>query len=306
MINRPSISFIILTFNEERHIRRCIGSVMDIAADVFIVDSYSIDRTCELANSLGAKVYQNSWVNYATQFNWALNNLPIKTEWVFRLDADEIITDSLRRRLVERIDQLPEAITGVYMGRRVHFLGRWIRHGAAYPMYVLRLFRFGKGYCEKRWMDEHIKITEGKTDKIDADIIDDSKKSLGWWTEKHNQYALREAIDLLNMKFKIVVEDSIVPRLCGTQEQRNRWLKARYASLPLFVRPVVYFAYRYFIKFGFLDGVEGLIWHFLQGLWYRFLVDAKIYEIYHKGGTDSKSIKQVIEQEYGIDLKAVI
>ena len=107
MINRPSISFIILTFNEERHIRRCIGSVMDIAADVFIVDSYSIDRTCELANSLGAKVYQNSWVNYATQFNWALNNLPIKTEWVFRLDADEIITDSLRRRLVERIDQLP-------------------------------------------------------------------------------------------------------------------------------------------------------------------------------------------------------
>ncbi len=302
MSRKPDISVIILTLNEERHINRCIASIKDIAKDIFIVDSYSTDRTCEVAESLGAKVYHHRWVNHAIQFNWALNNLPISTDWVFKLDADEIATESLKKQLITRIGQLPGTITGIYIGRRVHFMGRWIRHGATYPLYVVRLFRFGKGYCEKRWIDEHVKITDGMTTRIDGDIVDDNRNNLGWWTNKHNNYALREAIDILNIKFRFIEEDGIVPSLRGFQEQRKRWLKIRYASLPLFFRPFIYFIYRYFFKLGFLDGRKGLIWHFLQGFWYRFLVDAKIYEIYSKGGTDSKSIRKVIEQEYGIKL----
>jgi len=306
MIRKPNISVIILTLNEERHIDRCIASIKDIAKDIFIVDSYSTDRTCEAAESLGAKVYHHTWVNHAIQFNWALNNLPISTDWVFKLDADEIATEYLKKQLIKRISQLPETITGIYIGRRVHFMGRWIRHGTTYPLYVMRLFRFGKGYCEKRWMDEHIKITEGMTIRIDGDIVDDNGNNLGWWTNKHNNYALREAIEILNIKFRLIEKDGIVPSLRGFQEQRKRWLKIRYASLPLFWRPFIYFIYRYFFKLGFLDGRKGLIWHFLQGFWYRFLVDAKIYEIYSKGGTDSKSIRKVIEQEYGIKLVDVV
>ena len=302
MIDNSSISIIILTYNEEKHINRCIGETIDIAKNIFIVDSYSTDKTCELAEALGAKVYQNRWVNYAAQFNWALRNLPIETDWVLRLDADEILIDPLKKMLVESIKTLPKTTSGIYFERRVRFMGRWIRHGGTYPMDVLRLFRFGKGHCEHRWMDEHIKITSGTTTKIDGYIIDDNRNNLGWWTNKHNDYALREAIDMLDIKHDLIQEDGIAPRLIGSQAQRKRWLKVKYAALPLFIRPFIYFIYRYFIKLGFLDGRQGLIWHFLQGFWYRFLVDAKIFEIYSKGGKDSESIKEVIEAEYGIDL----
>ena len=302
MNKKDSISVIILTFNEEKHIERCIASTIGMATDVFVVDCYSTDKTLELAETLGAKVYQNKWVSHANQFNWALNNLPITTNWVLRLDADEIVTDSFRRDALEKIYQLPENISGIYIGRRVHFMGRWIRHGAVYPMYVLRLFKYGKGKCELRWMDEHINISEGNIVTLDCDIIDDNRNNLEWWTTKHNHYALREAIDMLNMKYRMIDEDGIVPRLMGSQTQRKRWFKIKYASLPLFVRPFFYFMFRYFFRLGFLDGTQGLIWHFLQGFWYRFLVDAIIFEIYLKGGTDCDSIKRVIGREYGINL----
>jgi glycosyltransferase involved in cell wall biosynthesis len=301
----PTISVIILTYNEERHIERCIRSVTDIATEIFVVDSYSKDRTLEIAESLGARVYQNPWVNHAVQFNWALDNLPITTGWVFRLDADEIVAESLKEQILVQMGQLEENITGVYVRRRMIFMGRWIKHGSMYPIYVMRLLRYGKGYCEQRWMDEHLKITEGEAITFKNDIIDDNRNNLGWWINKHNNYAVREAIELLNIKFGLVQQDGIPARLMGTQEQRKRWLKIRYASFPLYFRPFLYFTYRYLFRFGFLDGSEGLIWHFLQGFWYRFLIDAKISEIYRKGGVDAASIKRVMKEEYEIDLLAI-
>jgi len=303
MSQHPDISVIILTFNEERHIVRCIENVIDIAKDIFVVDSYSSDRTCELAESLGANIYRNEWLNYAYQFNWALNNLPIKTNWVFRLDADEIATSSLKQQIVEQIHKMPEAVSGLYIKRKLHFMNKWIRHGGMYPMYVLRLFKFGRGHCEQRWMDEHIKITQGTTAEINGVIIDDNRNNLGWWINKHNNYAVRETVDLLNIKYKIREENPIIPQLTGTQEQRRRWLKIRYASLPLFIRPFLYFIYRYFFRLGFLDGRRGLVWHFLHGFWYRFLVDALIFEIQCKGGKDCRSVRRIISREYGIHLK---
>jgi glycosyltransferase involved in cell wall biosynthesis len=302
VIKCSNISVIILTFNEEKHIDRCISSIIDIAADIFIVDCFSTDRTCEIAKSLGAKVYQHKWINHSTQFNWALKNLPITSDWVFRLDADEIVTDALSKQIVSITRNSPETITGIYIGRRVYFMNRWMQHGGTYPMYVMRLFRFGKGHCEQRWMDEHIKITQGATIRVDGDIIDDNTNNLGWWTNKHNHYALREAIDILNLKFRLSERDSILQRFNGFQDQRKRWLKTKYTMLPLFIRPFIYFLWRYFVKLGFLDGFQGLIWNFLQGFWYRFLVDAIIFEILSKASSDSESIKRVIEKEYEIKL----
>jgi hypothetical protein len=126
---------------------------------------------------------------------------------------------------------------------------------------------------------------------------------LHWWIGKHNSYATREAIDILNLKYKFIKYDNVEPKLFGTQEQSKRWLKENfYAKMPLIIRPFLYFIYRYFLKFGFLDGIEGLIWHFLQGLWYRLLVDAKIYDIERRAKKENKTIPAVIKEHYGIDV----
>lgn len=273
------ISVIILTYNEEKNIEECLKSVYDWVDEIFIVDSYSTDGTLEIAKKYTDKIYQHPFENYAKQFNWALKNLPLKNEWIMRLDADERVTPELKEELLKKLPELQEDITGLYVKRRVYFMGRWIKHGGYYPTWLLRIWRKGKGYCEERWMDEHIKITEGKVFFLDNDIVDDNKKDLHWWIGKHNSYATREAIDILNLRFNFLKYDNIKPAFFGTQEQRKRWLKEKlYARMPLFIRPFLYFIYRYFIKFGFLDGKEGLIFHFLQGFWYRFLVDAFIYE----------------------------
>ena len=290
------ISVIILTYNEEIHIERAIRSVLPFAKDVFVIDSFSTDKTVDIAKSLGAKVLQNTFINYSTQFNWALQNADIKTEWIMRLDADEFVTDELQQEIIEKLPKLSENITGIYVKRRVYFMGKWIKYSGYYPTWLLRIWRKGKGYCEKRWMDEHIKITDGKVVFFENDITDWNLKPLTWWINKHNGYATREAIDMLNLKYKFFKYDEIEPNLFGTQEQRKRWLKIKYTELPLFVRPFLYYVYRYFIRLGFLDGKEGLIWHFLQGFWYRFLVDAKIYEIEKKAKEENIPIKNIIEE----------
>jgi glycosyltransferase involved in cell wall biosynthesis len=297
------VSVIIVTYNEEANIEDCLKSVSGWVEDIFIVDSFSADKTCEIAKSFGVKVYQNRWVNYAAQFNWALENLPIKSEWIMRLDADERVTLRLKDELLERFSYLDKDVSGLYLKRKVYFMGKWIKHGGYYPIWLLRIWRRAKGYCEPRWMDEHIEITEGRVLFLGNDIVEENKKNLHWWIEKHNSYATREAIDMLNLKYKFFTNDMIPSRISGTQEEKKRWLKENvYAKLPLFIRPFLYFFYRYFLKLGILDGKEGLIWHFLQCFWYRFLVDAKIYEIYIKAGKDKESIKKFIQENYRIVL----
>ncbi|MEL7585556.1 MAG: glycosyltransferase family 2 protein [Prolixibacteraceae bacterium] len=275
------ISAIILTYNEEKHITRCIRSLTGIADEIFVIDSYSTDNTVKTASSLGAKVYQNPWKNYASQFNWALENCPIRSTWVWRIDADEFIEES-GGPVRAQIEKLPDHITGIYIKRKIVFLDRELLHGGWFPVWHLKIWRYGKGYCENRWMDEHIKLTEGESIKIDCNQIDWNLNDLSWWTEKHNSYASREVIDMLDTKYLIFSENQIPPRLFGSDEQRKRWLKIRYVNLPLFVRPLINFIYRYFFRLGFLDGKQGLIWNFLQGFWYRFLVDTKIYELSKK------------------------
>ncbi|MDD3585525.1 MAG: glycosyltransferase family 2 protein, partial [Kiritimatiellae bacterium] len=198
------ISVVILTLNEELHIRRCIENVQPLARDVFVVDSLSTDNTVEISKCLGAQVFQNKWEGlYARQFNWALENLPIKTEWVLRLDADEYLYPELIDEIKAKLASLPEDVTGVAFKRRHIFLGRWMKRGT-YPVTLIRLFRYGKARCEQRLMDEHIELLEGRSVTFDGDFADDNLNDIGWWTAKHNGYALREAVDLLDLEYGIL------------------------------------------------------------------------------------------------------
>ena len=296
------ISVLILTYNEELHIERCIRSLLPFAKEIFIVDSFSEDNTVKLARNLGAKVYEHSWVNYAQQYQWGLDNCPIKTDWVMRMDADEYVLPGLALEIKERMLNLDSKVSGIYIKRRVHFMNKWIKHGSYYPIWLLRIWRLEKGRIEERWMDEHIKLSEGICIKFSNDIVDHNLNNLTWWSAKHNNYATREAIDILNLIYNFKQYDDLTPKLFGSQEERKRWAKIKYSKLPLFIRPLIYFIYRFFFKLGFLDGIQGFIWHFLQGGWYRFLVDAKIYEIYRQTDGKKEKIRIYLSSEYNIKL----
>ncbi len=296
------IAVIILTHNEEKHIERCLKSVLGFTDKIFIVDSGSTDQTVRIAESLGAKVIHNKWITYAVQFNVGIERNPFNTKWLMRMDADEYVMPELANEINQTLNVLAEDITGLYVKRRVMFMNQWIRRGGYYPIWLLRLWKNGKGICEELWMDEHIKLSEGRCVQLKNDIIDHNLNNLTWWTQKHNNYSIREAIDLLDIQYNFAETQRVEPRLFGSQEQRKRYLKIKYASLPLFTRPFVYFCYRYFIKLGFLDGKKGLIWHFLQGFWYRFLVDAKLFEVYFRVGKDKEAIVDFFKNEYDKDL----
>jgi glycosyltransferase involved in cell wall biosynthesis len=253
---------------------------------VHIVDSESTDRTVELATAMGAQVVVRRWTTYADQFNWGLEHCGISARWVMRLDADEEVTPELAAAIRDFLAAPPEAVSGMWVRRRVYFMGRWIRHGGYYPTWLLRVFRNGVGRCEALWMDEHIVLSRGRSIEIAADIIDKNNKDLTFWTDKHNKYASREVRDIVERR-RDAADGVLESGLGQGQASRRRWLKDNvYSRMPLFVRPFLYFFYRYFVRLGFLDGREGLIFHFLQGFWYRFLVDAKLYEWRRTHGRD--------------------
>jgi glycosyltransferase involved in cell wall biosynthesis len=209
--------------------------------------------------------------NQAKQFNWSLDNIDIDADWILRIDADERFHPDLTRELIRLIPTLPLDVTGIEVPRLIRFLGREIRYGDSYPVWLLRLWRKGKGRCEDRWMDEYIQLGEGSTVRVRGDLLHDIPKSLTEWTAKHNGYATRECIDI-----QVKREAAPVGEGHGF---RGKVKQSVYLRLPLFYRAFAYWFYRYVFKLGFLDGKEGLIYHFLQGFWYRFLVDAKLYEL---------------------------
>lgn len=293
---------IVLTLNEGKHLSRCLQSLHDVVQEVLVVDCFSSDDTVAIAKAHGARVLRHVWVNHAIQFNWALSQLDSDTDWVLRIDADEVMTPELAAEIRGRLPSLASQIEGVFISRRMTFQRQIIRHGGLFPIRVLRLFRYGRGYCENRWMDEHIKVT-GPTVTFAGELIDDNLNSLDWWTDKHNRYASREAVDLLNLEYGFMEHDSVASLRGGSQAGLKRWLKERaYARLPGGFRSIVYFIYRYVIRLGFLDGRVGFAFHFLQGFWYRYLVDAKIAEVRRHMIDQDADIKLVIKRVLDVDL----
>jgi len=301
------LTVIILTYNEELHLARCLESALQLTPNIVVVDCFSTDRTVEIAKSFEATVLQRAWDgSHSTQVNWALDQLsqlPTQTEWVIRIDADEVLTLELVGQIKATLPSVASQINGISCIRKMTFQGKLIRFGGVGKNRVMRLFRYGFGQSESRWMDEHIKV-EGQTIALSGAMIDDNLRSLAWWIEKHNGYSSREAVDLLNLEYQFAQQNSIAA-LSNSSIGIKRWIKENiYAKLPGGARSLAYFAWRYVFMLGFLDGSRGTQFHFFQALWYRYLVDCKVAEVKRYMKDHQVSPIVAAKNVLGIDLSA--
>ncbi len=265
-----SLSVIILTFNEEANLAAALDSVKGWAAEVFVVDSYSTDRTVDIAlerEADGVHVVQHRFENYSAQWNWALTHLPISQPWVLKLDADERATEAFRREVDARVLNAEPEEDAFIVHWRLIFMGRWLKWGGLYPNGNIRLWRRGKGRFERRAVNEHL-LVDGKVGVITAPIDHHDYKSLGHWIDRHNRYSAMEARALMGGN----VTGQTEPRLFGRPSQRRMWLRQWYYRMP--GRTVFYFLYRYFLRLGLLDGVAGFRFAFLHAT-FMYWIDLK-------------------------------
>src|SRR5215471_8237439 len=269
-----SLAVIILTRDEEKNLPFALESLSGTGAKVFVVDSGSTDRTCEIARDRGCNVVSHPFETHARQLNWAIDNLPLDGDWVMRLDADERLSEALRDELVHKLAAVPNEVGGLMLKRRVYFWGRWIRHGGYYPTWLLRIWREGAARCEDRAMDEHMLVSSGRIERLENDIIDENRKGIAFWIDKHNRFSDNEVASLQQAENVVTSGDA------GAPTARKRLFKNRiYGRSPRFLRAFLYWFFRYFILLGFLDGLAGFVFHFLQCFWYRLVIDAKIHEL---------------------------
>tara|TARA_B100002019_G_scaffold39811_1_gene33351 strand:+ start:4612 stop:5538 length:927 start_codon:yes stop_codon:yes gene_type:complete len=305
--NNLSISVIILTHNEELHIKRCILSAKKYAENIYVIDSHSSDKTVEIAKSLNVNVLENKFENYSKQFNWALENIKSDSEWLLRLDADEYLEENLIIEIREKLPKLNKNISGINFKRKHIFMNKWIKYGGRYPLTLLRMWKRNHGKIEDRWMDEHIILQKGEIITFKNDFCDHNLKNLSFFVNKHNWYASREALDIILDELKIKNnKNELLKNKTSDSALFKRIAKEKiYNRLPIGIRPFIYFIIRYIFLLGFLDGKKGLIYHFLQAFWYRFLVDCKVYEyrneIKNINNYDEKL--EVISKLSGLNLK---
>lgn len=271
---RVPVSVVVLTCNEQRNLAACLESVRDWTTEVFVVDSGSSDDTLAIASRYGVSTVVHPFTTHALQWIWALAELPIRTDWVLALDADQRVTSELKHEIAVVLNGFAEhsnAPAGFYIRRRQMFRGRWIRYGGYYPKYLLKLFRRDAVVIDHEELVDHHFGVRGRTECLRRDIVEENlnEATIATWIDKHNRYARLQALE----EHRSTRRDDSGASPFGSADERTRWLKMYWSKLPLYVRPCVYFVYRYVLRFGFLDGREGFIFHVLQAFWYRLLVD---------------------------------
>jgi glycosyltransferase involved in cell wall biosynthesis len=284
-------SFIILTYNEEVHLGRLLQSISDLDAQIFILDSGSTDKTIEIGRQYRAELLQHPFENHPRQWDYALKNFPIKTPWVICLDADQEVMPELKNRLSSFSDQDHADTNGIYFNRKNFFKGRWIKHGGYYPFYLLKMFRYGIGYSDTNENMDHRFIVPGKLEVWkDGTIKEENLKenNIRFWIDKHNRYSDLVAEEEVERMMQMRTQ-TIKPYFWGTPDERTAWRKQLWWKLPRYVRPMIYFTQRIIFQLGILDGRTGIIFHFLQGFWFRLIVDIKIDEIIKK----QKDVQQI-------------
>lgn len=283
------ISVIVLTHDEEANIAACLESVTAWAQEILVVDSGSKDRTLAIVANYTTKVFHHPFHTYSAQRNWAQAELPIQSAWLFHIDADERVSVVLAQEVIKLFDAgLADGPTvGLLVPRRIEFMGHQIKGGGLYPTYHCRIFRRGQGRCESREYDQHF-VVDGPTHKLTGDLIEATASSLESWTRRHIRWAQLEARQLLASaggNHRDIIRGSAF----GTPIERRRWLRrVVYERMPLFARAFLYFLYRFLLRGGFRDGTPGLIYHVLQGFWFRFYIDACLYELRRCGHTETQ------------------
>lgn len=300
------LTAVIIAFNEELHIARCIERLRGIARRVVVIDSHSTDATVEIARAQGAEVIAHSFVNHAAQFNWGVNAADIQTRWVLRMDADEYLDEAGARNLRAALESAPDEVSAFALRRGVVFQERRIRFGGISNVFLTRVWRRGMARVEARWMDEQVLVNDGLTLQIDEGaIIDENLNDIGWWTAKHNSYTTRQMVQA--MLGELDRADLIDMKQLNPHVRRKRIFRERiYGPAPLFLRAIVYFVYRYIFALGFLDGKAGFLFHYFQGLWNFFLVDVKIFEARRIVAEDGEAgFTTWVRDVYGIELNEI-
>lgn len=270
------ISCIILTKNEEINIAKAIKSAFLITKKIYVVDSFSNDRTVEIAESCGARVLQHNFETHGKQFNWALSNIDIQTPWIIRLDADEVITPELGKEIKDEcIKHLDDDVNGFVLKFKLFFLGKFLKHGGAYPFLKLVVFKRGLGKYDERGMRDQILLSEGKIITLKNDCLHYDSKSLEDWINKHVWYSFLEFRNLISNN------ENACGKRSSSSRKANFFRDKLYYKLPMFFRAKLYYYYLYIIKLGFLDGRPGKIHAFFQAYWYRYLIDSRLYERKH-------------------------
>ncbi len=284
-----AFSFVILTYNEEIHLLRLLASIEELNAQIYILDSGSTDNTLEIAYNFKAEVKINLFINHPKQWDFALKNFNISTPWTIGLDADQIVTPELLTLLKNFKSDDFKAINGIYFNRKNYFKGTWIKHGGFYPKYLLKMFRTHVGYSDLNENMDHRFIVNGQTAIWKkGHIIEENLKEneISFWITKHNKYsdltAQEEVERISNLRGQ-----SNTTKFWGSPDQRIAYLKKIWWKLPLGLRPFLYFIYRIIFKLGILDGSNGILFHFLQGFWFRLIIDVKIKEIIKSKKTNS-------------------
>ena len=268
------------------------------SALISISDKSNLKPLLQILKKYNIEIYQKEWLNYATQLNWGIEKVNIDTDWVLRIDPDEIPSVNFKSKIKKILDDLPQKICGVSIIRRLNFLGKEIKFGGDFPQKGVRIWRNGKGKCENTWSDEHI-IVDGLIEDTNLDIVDKNINNITWWTEKHNKFATREMIEFFLNKERQNKGDKLK---LAIRENIKKKLKFKiYYNLPMFLRAFFFFIYKYFFRFGLVCGWQGFLWCFLQGFWYRVLVDLKILEIHKIMKKNNFNFKEAIKKEYGID-----
>lgn len=274
-------SFIILTYNEEIHLPRLLQSISELNAPTFILDSYSTDNTLTIVENFGAQLLQNRFENHPKQWDFALRNFNIQTPWVICLDADQVVTNELKQYLLTFRDEDHQDINGIYFNRKNFFKGKWIKHGGYFPFYMLKMFRYSIGYSDLNENMDHRFLVPGKTTIWKNGVLLEEnlkENNIHFWIAKHNRYSDLVALEEVE-RLQLARSQTIKPRFWGSPYERSAWFKRLWWQLPRYARPMLYFIYRAFFQLGILDGRTGIIFHFLQGFWFRLIVDIKIDEI---------------------------
>lgn len=277
----PDFSFVILSYNEEEHLPRLLESIKALNAPIFICDSGSTDGTLAIAESYGAKVIYNKFETHPKQWDFALKNFAISTPWTIGLDSDHIVLPELFELLAQfKNENIAADVNSIYFNRKNYFKGRWLKHGGYFPKYLLKMFRTGIGFSDLNENMDHRFVAPGQSLIWEKGYLKEEnlkENKISFWIEKHNRYSDLVANEEIERKQKLR-DQTLQPRFWGSPDERIAYFKKKWWNMPLFVRPFLYFFYRYFIQLGILDGKEGLIFHFLQALWFRFVVDVKIFE----------------------------